>query len=946
VGYTVDIEISDGAPVAQPTTDADGLFSLDHVFDSSGDYTVTASFASTAFYPAAIDVDAGIRIMIPTTLTLEIPNYVKINTEVLIEGELMESQSGVPITGQTIKLYDSNVLINILTTDIDGKYSYSYDFSSLGVYQIRVVFDETDYFRGVTAVDTTQIRVATSLVLDIADIAEVGEAVSYEGYLYDEFGNPIAGQPIDIYLGSKESTAQVVTDIAGDFVLPDSFVISGILEDGLGLPLSGQVIDVLIGDGENLNTLGQITTLNDGAFVLTGIDLRGNVRDQLGNPLADQNVKLGLDQAMLFPRALFITDATGEFSLTNSLGLIGTVTDQSGNALENVVVDLWFADGTTSIPLEQRITDENGSFWLERDITVNGTLLDPLGDPMAYQDIRLWFAVDDRDLLIQTITNAAGYFTIVIDSVQYAREFTETGDYSISAFFPGTIEYLRARDYSTVRIVMPTTISADAPALAKVGTPFIIQGVLKDKDDNPLSGHTVEIFRGPLPTTTIYTLPDSSSYTVSAVTDGETSTLLATLITDDNGQYSYDQVFDVTEEYHLSIRFVYTDYIKGSYRQIVVQISGAPTITLDAIEQAEEYHPLTISGTLVYEFLIPFYNSTIDISIDEIIVGGDGSTSVVPFETLGSIGVDAEGGFSVEYKSVDMVEGNYAVTASFAGSDIYLPAETNFNMLITKADYGISLARIMGIEDYYSGIVAGIAAILGAYIAYVLIRRMRFRLRYMLARFGGTATVDPVLAPTSRKTVARHTALAGLDVEFLGAREPLMDVWGINDALEIVYHLYDRDGFSLTAREIEVSVEHHVVGQIHTDKMGISSIRYTFTTQGMYSINGLFAGDNTYKPVNESKMIRIVDYREEAIRLFESVAGSARRRGAAIREKLTPREIERIIISSFKNVDQKKLDLLMGYSEEALYSSHDFTRKSYIDMLTIYEPIQVFIEET
>jgi hypothetical protein len=299
----------------------------------------------------------------------------------------------------------------------------------------------------------------------------------------------------------------------------------------------------------------------------------------------------------------------------------------------------------------------------------------------------------------------------------------------------------------------------------------------------------------------------------------------------------------------------------------------------------------------------------------------------------------------VEYKNVDMLEGNYAVTASFAGSDIYLPAETIFNMSITKADYGISLARIMGIEDYFMWIVAGIAAILGAYIAYVLIRSKRFRLRYMMARSGGTATVDRVSAPTSRKTVVRHAALAGLDIEFLGAGEPLLDVWGVNDALEIVCHLYDRAGFSLTARELEVSVEHYVVGQTQTDKMGISSIRYTFTTQGLYDIKCFFAGDNAYKPVNESKMIRIVDYREEAIRLFESVAGSARRRGAAITERLTPREMERIIGSSFKNIDQKKLDLFVGYSEEALYSSHDFTRKSYIDMLGIYEPIQVHLEE-
>jgi hypothetical protein len=134
------------------------------------------------------------------------------------------------------------------------------------------------------------------------------------------------------------------------------------------------------------------------------------------------------------------------------------------------------------------------------------------------------------------------------------------------------------------------------------------------------------------------------------------------------------------------------------------------------------------------------------------------------------------------------------------------------------------------------------------------------------------------------------------------------------------------------------------ISEIITDGHGIAEYLYRFKVQGIYNITCFFNGDEKYAPANDSRAIKIVDYREEAVSLFDSMVSAARGRDAHITMKSTPREIEVIIVKSFKDIDQRKLARFITSCEEALYSSHDFTRESFIDMLNVYRPVLAHIE--
>jgi len=115
-GYTVTIQFSNGSPDVAVATDGDGRFSLEHTFDDFGDYTVTASFAGAGLYPPAAYATSDIRIMIPTTLMLDMPDYSMIDTWVLIEAYLTETGSDDSVIGQAIELYDGITLIDTSVT--------------------------------------------------------------------------------------------------------------------------------------------------------------------------------------------------------------------------------------------------------------------------------------------------------------------------------------------------------------------------------------------------------------------------------------------------------------------------------------------------------------------------------------------------------------------------------------------------------------------------------------------------------------------------------------------------------------------------------------------------------------------------------------------------------------------------------------------------------------
>jgi len=508
-----------------------------------------------------------------------------------------------------------------------------------------------------------------------------------------------------------------------------------------------------------------------------------------------------------------------------------------------------------------------------------------------------------------------------------------TGDYTFSAVYLQSAEYLASQKDSTVKLYMPTVITADVPAYVKVGTTLTVSGTLKDVLGNPLAGKTVDIWIAD-PDSSVVIVAEGGETTTSYFSSSPISSIFpisASGITDVSGEYSIEVVISEIGEYKLHAIFMPVGYLRGYVADAPFMVLAEPALAFDVPAEAEQWSYVDISGALIDELLGPVEGALIAIDT------GDGKQ--------GEATTGDDGSFLLRH--VYMVTGDYTITASYAGSytgaDLLLETETTYAIDIADTNYAIDLGSVKTMDDYLSWIITGLALAVAAYVAFLVIRR-KVRSRYALSVAGGATIAINLAIPAPAKS-GKNANTSSLYIEFPQAQAPLEDVWGINEELQILLRLFDHNGISLAARTVEVFVDGKMAGAVITDGTGSGIFRYKFAIQSMYNIGCSFAGDDANGPCSESRMIRIVDFREEAVGLFNSIVKSARSKGSKISGKLTPREIERIMVSSFGNMDRKKLDRFMGHAEIALYSSHDFTREGYIDMLGTYKTVFAFIEE-
>jgi len=181
-------------------------------------------------------------------------------------------------------------------------------------------------------------------------------------------------------------------------------------------------------------------------------------------------------------------------------------------------------------------------------------------------------------------------------------------------------------------------------------------------------------------------------------------------------------------------------------------------------------------------------------------------------------------------------------------------------------------------------------------------------------------------------------------IELPQLNQSFLDVWGVDDEIEIECLLLNKQGQPIPGQIVQVWVEDKKVGDLATNNEGSGRLTHTFKNRGQFKISCRFEGDWTYKACSQTRMIKFVDYREEAVNLFNSLLKYARRRGIRIAKEATPREIEQILQMSFKDIDSNKLDAFIGYFEKSLYSSHPFGRDCYETMFSIQKLLREFIE--
>lgn len=352
----------------------------------------------------------------------------------------------------------------------------------------------------------------------------------------------------------------------------------------------------------------------------------------------------------------------------------------------------------------------------------------------------------------------------------------------------------------------------------------------------------------------------------------------------------------------------------SSWSDPEVKLVAATKLELKLPEEAKAGQSLIIKGCLKEEYGYPVSGQEV-----EIWVGG---------KLIGKSLTNKTGEFAV--KQVFSRPGKYRLKANFKGTEYYLPSSVVLELVVEGKGFPWwTLAFIP---------VGG-----GGLGGYLLRKRKRGKTS-SLTKVTAAATLEHGPATALTKSKQKEGKGVNLTLVFPQIKEPFPPVWGLGEELKLVLFLRDGRGRGIGGKELEIWAGESLLARLLTDEEGKVSLNHTFTEKKEYLITGIFAGNEAYSKAKVAKLIRIVDYREEIVDLFNLLLEWFRGRGVSLPEGATPREIGKIL-SYQRGVEKKSLEMLIGSFEEAEYSSHPITRRHYELMFLAQKQLKEFYGE-
>jgi hypothetical protein len=239
---------------------------------------------------------------------------------------------------------------------------------------------------------------------------------------------------------------------------------------------------------------------------------------------------------------------------------------------------------------------------------------------------------------------------------------------------------------------------------------------------------------------------------------------------------------------------------------------------------------------------------------------------------------------------------------SFEGSGPYLSSESAGVVALVAPAAGLPVPIVLLAAAVIVPAVAAVALVL---------RRKRKK---------------PKAEPAEAKKVQKLAARGGMSVgiEFPHVKEPFPDVWGAREPMRVSVRL-ERGGRPVEGAALRVAIDGEEK-EVRTSASGEWSTECKFD-KGTHRITVEYAEGKT--KLKAEREVRVVDYREEVVGMFNSVVGSFRERGIDTGGDFAPREVQREAEKKIEGIDRKALDELVGVFEIANYSTHEIGRKEY-----------------
>ncbi len=166
-----------------------------------------------------------------------------------------------------------------------------------------------------------------------------------------------------------------------------------------------------------------------------------------------------------------------------------------------------------------------------------------------------------------------------------------------------------------------------------------------------------------------------------------------------------------------------------------------------------------------------------------------------------------------------------------------------------------------------------------------------------------------------------------LQISFRKEAEDLADVWGPGEEIWINVSV-SVDGQATAGATVETSVGDGAPFHLTLGEDGAGDFTWSAAEPGEYPVSAQFTGDDDLV-FAEYRDLRIVDFRDEIVRLYGEFQEWAMKQDAGVADSSTPREAEALLVARGLPIPGRDLAEIIARFEEADYSEHAISRRHY-----------------
>ena len=819
--------------------------------------------------------DPDIIVYSESGIQLTGPGEVAVDKQALFRGKLLDD-TGSGVANLELQVSVDGRDLPSQSTDNAGEFGFAQTFSEVGPHTVEVGFEGKDFLLGNTARLELAAVMPTELSVVIAGEVRVGDGFPIRGLLLDARGNPVAGSEVTFTVGEGPPWSAVTQD-------DGAFTTTGSTE-----AVGDSVVRAEFqGDYPILPTDYSSTVT---ARYLTALSISGPSSVRQGEGVLFQGRITSNSPTEIDSLEVLIEDRDGSL-----IDAVTTADDGTFEYLSRGFEETGPRVVTARFKEQQRLTSSSASlsfFVVEPTVLsvtgpavvragqtaeLRGTLRTANGQPVP--GVPIWVGQPDSQPLI---TGVDGTFGRVFPVEAEIGDSEVEATVNISFGFEGTDRLAPSLRNHAVSVGLPW-LSAEPTEPAARGKTATLRGA---------------VFLGsrPLPDVVVTAEPESRA------------------VTDETGSF--------TLQYPVA-----TDALLGR-NGIVVSVSDLNLAVAVAVDVKSGVSMVVVP----LDEVRPGGEVTLQASLKD--DNGRGIPGAVLRTSQGEEATtDSAGTAEVKLIVPDGVDDlAVPVTFTYEGDDLFLPLSYTAGIPVTQPSFNWLL---------WVGLPALIVAVLASGFA--------------ARRWGGISTSIGTSRRVRREagdieTTVIDASVPREDDSLEAAPEPIPDpeptllaisidrpatdlpeVFGLGEQVSIGVTFSVDEGPGIPQSTLEVDSPSGDRSSLLTDEHGQCGFTWEADRLGDLAVSAEYEETWLYLASSDSAALRVVDFREEIVRLYNDYLAWAEEQtpGASGR---TPRELEAILASSGLSLDFRAVDEVISRFEEAYYSEHPIGRRQYESM--------------